>query len=383
MHLRLGLLLGVLIAVLLPATALAGPTVSVRVEGASSTLLPAKQVTLGDAPYSAGGTTCPADSAFAALDTATAGNWDRANFFNVVLGENHSFADSDYWAVWVGRAGGFVYGNGICSQTLQAGDELLLLVDRSPAPSFSLTVFPLKLSGVPPIVAPGAPFSVKVDEYRPDAMGTPGSGTGAGLAGATVTAGSASATTGADGTATLTLTARGPATVRAATSGTRSLPSGVCVSDGSDGFCDTVKPTPLTPQAAPDTTPALGRIAGLREQQRFARGKGPRELKGTVEADASGIKDVRLRLTRTVGKRCERFDALRERWVKASRCGVENAPFFSLGSSAAWSYLLPAALTRGRYVLDTQTVDGAGNVTRGASRGSAGAPRNRVVFFVG
>ncbi len=383
MHLRLGLALGVLLAVLMPATALAGPTVTVRVEGSAGTLLPARQVTLGDAPYSAGSATCPADSAFAALDTAVAGNWDRANFFNTVLGETHNFADSDYWAVWVGRAGGYLYGNGVCSQALQPGDELLLLVDRSPPPSYNLTVFPLKLSGVPAIVAPGAPFTVKVDEYRPDAMGTPGSGTGAALAGATVASGSASATTGADGTATLALTARGPATVRASTPGTRSLPADVCVTDGSDGFCDTVKPSPLTPQAAPDVTPALGRIAGLGEHERFARGKGPRELKGTVDADASGIKDVRLRLTRTVGTRCERFDPVRERWVKAARCGVENAPFFSIGSSAAWSYLLPAALTKGRYVLDTQTVDGAGNVTRGATRGGPGTPRTRVVFFVG
>ncbi len=183
MHLRLGLALGVLLAVLVPATALAGPTVTVRVEGAAGTLLPAKQVTLGDVPYSAGSATCPADSAFAALDTAIAGNWDRANFFNTVLGETHNFSDSDYWAVWVGRAGGYLYGNGVCSQALQPGDELLLLVDRSPPPSYSLTVFPLKLSGVPAIVAPGAPFTVKVDEYRPDAMGTPGSGTRRGAGG--------------------------------------------------------------------------------------------------------------------------------------------------------------------------------------------------------
>jgi len=33
-------------------------------------------------------------------------------------------------------------------------------------------------------------------------------------------------------------------------------------------------------------------------------------------------------------------------------------------------------------VLDTQTVDGAGNVTRGAQRGTPSQVRNRVVFWV-
>ena len=56
--------------------------------------------------------------------------------------------------------------------------------------------------------------------------------------------------------------------------------------------------------------------------------------------------------------------------------------FFSIGTSAAWSYRLPQALTKGRYVLDVRTVDGAGNVTHGAERGAADKPRTRVVFFV-
>ena len=383
MHLRLGLLLGVLFALLLPATALAGPTVSVRVEGASSTLLPAKQVTLGDIPYSAGGTTCPADSAFAALDTATAGNWDRANFFNVVLGENHSFADSDYWAVWVGRAGGFVYGNGICSQTLQAGDELLLLRR------------PLATSELQPHRVP-AEAQRRSGDRRPrradDGQGR-------------------RVPPGRDGHARI-----GERRSAGGRRGDRGRRHGHdrCRRNG-DADADGARPVDGSRRDAGHAFASIGRLRdrrlrrllrhgqalaagpagdaghqtragahlGLGEHQRFARGKGPRELKGIVEADASGIKDVRLRLTRTVGKRCERFDSVKERWVKAVRCGVENAPFFSIGSSAAWSYLLPAALTKGRYVLDTQTVDGAGNVTRGASRGSAAAPRTRVVFFVG
>ncbi len=66
-----------------------------------------------------------------------------------------------------------------------------------------------------------------------------------------------------------------------------------------------------------------------------------------------------------------------------TRCGAARAKFHSIGSRASWSYLLPSRLPSGRYVLDTQTLDGAGNVTRGDTRGKPGDPRNRVVFHVG
>ena len=91
---------------------------------------------------------------------------------------------------------------------------------------------------------------------------------------------------------------------------------------------------------------------------------------------------MQLSLTRRAGSRCERYDGSAEAWIALKPCGAQHGRFFSIGSSAAWSYLLPKALTPGRYVLDVRTVDGAGNVTRGASRGAPGAPRTRVVFFV-
>ena len=59
------------------------------------------------------------------------------------------------------------------------------------------------------------------------------------------------------------------------------------------------------------------------------------------------------------------------------RCGAEHGRFFSVGSSAHFSYLLPFALPRGRYVLDVEATDAAGNhapLARGSSR---------VVFEVG
>ena len=46
------------------------------------------------------------------------------------------------------------------------------------------------------------------------------------------------------------------------------------------------------------------------------------------EDPASGVQEIRLRLTRRLRERCERYDPARERWAKASRCGADNSPFF-------------------------------------------------------
>ena len=150
------------------------------------------------------------------------------------------------------------------------------------------------------------------------------------------------------------------------------------MTDGADGYCGTIKPgettSPTSPPAAAqsavvDRDVPFGSVASIPEQQHYKRGKAPRELSGAVDGEPSGIKDIRLRLTRRVGKRCERLDPARERWVKAARCGADNSPFFSIGDRTPWSYLLPQALTKGRYVLDVQVADRAGNVRRGNTRG--------------
>ncbi len=93
---------------------------------------------------------------------------------------------------------------------------------------------------------------------------------------------------------------------------------------------------------------------------------------------------MQLRLTRRLGRRCATLDAARERWVRPARCGAAGGRWFSVGDRVSWSYLLPAALTRGRYVLDVRTVDGAGNATpeKTTRDRDPTRPRSRVVFFV-
>ncbi len=127
-----------------------------------------------------------------------------------------------------------------------------------------------------------------------------------------------------------------------------------------------------TPQpSAPDTSAPLGRILGIREGQRFRRG--PRVLRGTVGTEPSGIKAVKLRLTRQVGKRCWYFSGSKERFLRRA-CGTRHA--FKVGEQADWSYLLPSRLQRGRYVLDVIAMD------RRRNRDVLERGRSRVVFHV-
>ena len=385
----------VLLALLMPAAALAADpgTVTVRVEGDADTLLVRTEVPAGGAALVRDGNSCPGDSAAAALDRATGGSWSgtwNPSFsdweLTAIKGESHSFSAAAYWGFFLDEA---VANAGICTQKVQAGDRLLF----APAPSNFDPVGVLTLDGVPATVAPGAAFTVTAKrtatsyggppDFLPITETVP-------LAGATIALpGGGTATTGADGKAAITLTTGGPAALRATHPGdVRSSAEQVCATTGKDGLCGSVKPSSATSgstaAAAADTTPALARVASLREGQTFRRGKGPRTLSGTVAADASGLRDVLLRLTRRAGKRCETYDGGLERWVRASRCGTEGGKFFSIGNRADWSYLLPGALTAARYVLDIRTVDGAGNVTRGADRaGDPSKPRTRVVFHVG
>ena len=355
--------LAVLALITAPAAA-AGPTVTVRVEGQRTTLLERTRVTLPDTPPPVDG--CKRYTPAAAIEVATAGNWDRQEFTQTIIGETHKFDDSDYWAQWLDRGDGYKRGGGICTDVLEEGDEVLMLVDRSPAPSFSPTVFPLDLEGVPGTARRGDQVSVTVVEYR-SATGATGEGTRTPVAGATVSGASGPAT-GPDGRTTVTLDRSGPVTLKASKAG--DAPSaGELVEVLEPGA---PAPAPTAP-AARDAAAPVARIAGIREQQRFSRAEAPRILRGAVTEDASGLAAVKLSLTRDRGGRCRYYSPTRERF-RGTRCGAH--PRFGIGTASEFSYLLPERLGPGRYVLEAIAVDRAGNRDRPA-RG-----RNRVVFHV-
>lgn len=150
-----------------------------------------------------------------------------------------------------------------------------------------------------------------------------------------------------------------------------SLPAGaispLCRTNGRDGYC-----------GSPDRTGPIGVITSPREQQTFAAKRAPLTISGRVEADPAGLADIRLRITRTRGKRCHFFSGIEETFQRARRCGVAGQQFFSIAqSSPKWSYLLPRRPTPGRYTVDVQAVDRLGNPTVTVARGL-----DRIVFVV-
>jgi hypothetical protein len=354
-----GALAGLAAATLLVSPASAA-NVTVRVEGDAQTLLPRTAVTTSaDVRVGKPGQpTCDGTSALAALDKATGGNWagpysSQFSTYSIetLMGETHDASTSSYWPLWVN----YTYASmGVCGQQVQEGDELLFVPECYAAGCTPAS--PLRLSGLPATVTPGASVTVRVDEYSPNSAPAPS-------AGATVTFGGATATTGADGTAQLTFGGSGPTSVQATKPGrVRSATEATCVTTGSDGACGTTTPGGAPPppplEAAKDETAPVASISGLRRGKVFSRKRAPRTLRGTVSADPSGIKSVRLSILRRVGKRCWAFDGRSEQFER-HRC--RGSKSFRIGDRAEWSYLLPQRLPRGRYTIRVAAIDRAGN----------------------
>ena len=386
-----GVISGVLLLVGGVAPALAGPTVNVRVEGESATLLPLTSVTLS-APEPVSG--CPADSANAAINLAVEsvkGSWDhgdemgaKGDFTETILGETHIFEQTETtWDVWIDDK----WGGGICEDILSEGDEVLVVADYDPQPAYAPTRLPLVVSGVPTSVQAGVPFALQIDKIHTRAGEFPaeGEGTPEPEAGVTISGSGASAESGASGVATLTLTSTGTETLRATKSG--DAPSAsftVCVHNGNDGNCGTSNTgsggttsggITLGTSTPSSSTAITARISSLLDGHVYARRKAPRILSGAVTTTAP-LEEVELRLTRRGPKgRCSYFDGVTGRF-HTMRCGAANGKYFKASNQKLFSYLLPETLAPGRYVLDAQGV-GAGGHTSSLERGTS-----RIVFYV-
>jgi hypothetical protein len=383
-----GALLGALAG---PAFAAGPADVTVRVEGATQTLVPRTAVHTDTTPVNKDGQpahTCSGTAAAGALEKATGGDWGGPWFdglgYNVqtIKGETHAYPAPEYFSLWINHRSAT---EGICGTTteLQQGDEVLFFVDRciSDPQTFLCTnapVLPLEL-GSPGRVAPGAPFNVSVVEYAADGTPSP-------VAGATVTGGSEPVTTDAAGIATVTVAVAGPFSMRATKANRAPSASETnCATDGSDGQCgSTVPESPVLCATSgsdgrcgsPDREAPRATITGIAEGTSFARGKAPRRLTVTIASDPSGLQVVKLRLTRTDGPHCTYYSGRSERF-RVAPCGVNRASWFAVGDREQVDYLLPQALGRGRYVLDVNAVDKAHNRDDARRRGG-----NRVVFHV-
>ena len=158
----------------------------------------------------------------------------------------------------------------------------------------------------------------------------------------------------------------------------------MCAHAGNDGNCGTSTTTVTTTSTTTtsttplSSTPYAGPFAivahatDLLEGHAYSRARAPRVLSGTVLAHAR-IAAVSLKLRRSYRGRCSAYDGTSERFVR-TRCG--GGAFFRVANTPSFSYLLPERLARGRYVLDIEATDTAGNRTA-LPLGST-----RIVFYV-
>jgi hypothetical protein len=217
-----------LLTVSAPAIAGTPATVSVRVEGATSTLLPLTTVTTNNTTTPPPGN-CPGTTAAGALQLATEGNWDHEEYIQTILGETHEWtmADPRYWAIWINDK---YSEEGACSLQMKEGDRLLFLVDKATAPEYAPTVFPLEMSGAPTEITQGESATVTVDKYST-------AGVGSAASGVSVKGGETTVTTNAAGQATVKFNTLGTAHLRGTKSGFAPTASvAVCV-HASGGHC--------------------------------------------------------------------------------------------------------------------------------------------------
>jgi hypothetical protein len=370
--------------VLTVSSAYAGPVVKVRVEGESATLLPLTSVTLENPEPVSG---CPANSANAAINLAVGGNWDHGeqfashgDFTETILGETHDFShESDTWAIWIDDK----WAGGICTDLLSEGDEVLAVADHEPEPG-APTRLPLVIANAPAGAVVGTPFTVQAElvTTRPGNFPEIGEGTPVPESGVTVAGGGLSAVSGSGGLATITPQQPGLYTLIATKPGDApSAPVTICVRAPSESACGVQVPSSAggTQQSPPPPPPPyvgpfalVAHIADVREGRVYARGKAPRLIEGTISSHST-VSAVSLELRRRYRGRCYSYDGVRARFVRA-RCGVGS--FFRVSNNGVFSYLLPAPLAPGRYVLDVAASDAAGNhvtLARGTSR---------LVFYV-
>jgi hypothetical protein len=373
-----------------PAALAVGPaTVTVRVEGLIETKLPATVVTTNASPVINDNNpahACSGTSALGALQLATGGNWSGPweggqYFIDTIDGETHLFKEgvrSYYWSFWVDDRYAPL---GACEIPLEQDGERVLFFPEcdgqcpeGPAPT------PLEVEAAATADV-GEPLPVIVKQYNANGEAAPATG-------ASVTWPGGSTTTDSQGDAVLSFPAAGLYSLQVTGSATAApairTETTVCVHAGNDGTCGTTaSQLPrgevgvegfTESRAAPYRGPfaLVPRISSVIDGHVYPGSHAPRQLIGTILAH-SAVSTVSLELRRRHRGRCYAYSGRIERFYRA-RCGGGSS--FKVSSAAAFSYLLPAALPPGEYVLDIAAEDVAGNHTTPAKGTS------RIVFYV-
>ena len=361
----------------------AGPaTVSVRVIGSNGQpLLPLTQVTTNETPVVKDGKSedsCTGTSAAGALELATKGNWDgewNKSFgygVETLEGVSYPFTQPDYWSFWRDNK---LSTTGVCDTELSSGDNLLFFVECysetagvcPPTPPNVLAI------EVPATVEVKKPVTVNVLSY-PNAGGAPEPAQGVIVEGG---GDSNAPPTNAQGQTTLVFAGDGKYTIQAigaAEPPTIPAEAFVCAHEGNDGTCGTtapgnspiVKSSPVNSGTTVNSGPPVietAKIAGMKNGHVYPRRRAPRLLKGSVVVPAGGLlQKVQISLKRRYHGRCYGFDGATVRFV-AIKC-KRAASFFSVGTEASFSYLLPASLPKGSYVFDIEGIDSTGQATK-------------------
>jgi Domain of unknown function (DUF4430) len=367
------------------AASAAPVTVNLRVEGSTQTLFEgpvttdAKSLTKdssGSHPCDGtnGGTNpTPGPTMTGALDDgsiAAGFTWDATwndgfqDFFINSIGSDANTGAPTYQPYWGYFLNGVATQIGGCQQQVAQGDNVLFAYGNFGQPLLELSA--------PAKAATGESFTATVQQNDGNGNRTP-------AAGATVDG----HMTDAAGHATFSYSDPGNHKFKATRADAiRSNAATVCVYTPGSGGCGTEKApgdqTPpaeqpaLEPQitpAAKDTTPPVIHITSPESGKDYD--KGPRLLTGTVD-EAGGIAQVFLRLRLINHGPVSSKNACR--WFSGKRAvfthrtvPCERSRFFRIGTSAKWSYLLPARLGKGSYVLDVKVLDKAYNAGRGSA----------------
>jgi hypothetical protein len=259
----------------------------------------------------------------------------------------------------------------MCEAELEPGEELLFF----PCPESAKECLPLAIEA-PHAANAGESFLVSVTRYSTTGAAAP-------VAGATVAAEGVQATTNENGHATVAISRTGQVTVTASAPEMTRAETTVCVHNGDDGTCGTqasVQSPNTLPNESGQTHVApyrgpfavVSRFTNLIDGHVYPRRHAPRLLEGVVSAHTA-VASVSIELHRSFRGRCWAYDGAAAQFKRA-RCG--RGRFFVVGHEARFSYLLPAALPPGRYVLDVDASDAVGNRTTRA-RGTS-----RIVFYV-
>jgi hypothetical protein len=381
-----GVLAFLFASLLLSATVSAAPiTVNVRVEGLTQTLLQPTEVTTTSAPVIKDGEhACSGTSAAGALQLATSGNWNGTWYSGLgysvetIEGQSYPFTQPYYWSFWLDNKPA---STGICEAELNSGDSVLFFPECFSETMGVCPPSPNPLGIEAPAVAEvGRPVVITVTSYAN------ATGASSPAPGATVAAEAVSASTDSSGHATLAFPGPGKFTLHATAPGSVRTEATICVHAGNDGTCGTNVPpassiaqTPVSSSGVLQSRSYVGPYAlvadltGIRDGHYYARKQAPRLLSGKLAAHAS-VTSISLRLRRTYGGRCWAYSGSRERLLRV-RC--RHGAFFHVASGGdSFSYLLPFRLPPGRYVLDVEARDAAGN------RSTLARGTSRVVFYV-